>query len=447
MRDLPETNYADADGVSIAYQVFGEGPLDLVYVSTFWGQIEHLWELPAAAHFLERLGAFARVMTLDKRGSGLSDRVHGSPSVEERMDDVRAVMDAAGSERAVLLGASEGGGMCATFAATYPERVSHLVIYGSAARWKSDSPDDEAGGVEEVAWSMLFEYFRTAWGSGDMAGMIAPDLASDEQFIRWFARLERLTATPNGAAELIRWNLEIDVRDILPTINAPTLVMHRRGDLLAPVTSGRYLSQQIPGARYVELDGDEHYPYVGDSDTVLDEIEEFVTGTRPVREQDIDRVLATVLFTDIVGSTERASELGDRRWRDLLQRHDELVRALVERFRGRAIKSTGDGFLATFDGPARGIRCARSIADEVRDLGIEIRAGLHTGEIELVGDDIAGVGVHIGARVGASAGPNEVLVSSTVKDLVAGSGIEFADRGEHELKGVPGEWRLFAVEG
>jgi len=446
MRALPETKYADAGGVSIAYQVFGDGPLDLVFVSTFWGQIEHLWELPAAAHFLERLGSFARVMTLDKRGSGLSDRVHGTPSVEERMDDVRAVMDAVGSQRAVLLGASEGGAMVATFAATYPERTSHLVIYASQARWTVGS-DPEEGGLPPVMWEVMFEYMRTAWGSGDMAGLIAPDLAEDEEYTRWFARLERLTASPNDAAELMRWNMEIDIRDILPAINVPTLVMHRSGDLGASVIGGRYLGEHIPGARFLELPGDEHYPYLGDADTVLDEIEEFVTGTRPVREEDIDRVLATVLFTDIVGSTERASELGDSRWRELLGRHDELVRSEIDRHRGRAIKSTGDGVLATFDGPARGIRCARSLTEGVRELGIEIRAGLHTGEVELVGDDIAGVGVHIGARVGATAGPGEVLVSSTVKDLVAGSGIEFADRGQHELKGVPGEWRLFAVEG
>ena len=446
MRELPETKYADAAGVSIAYQAFGDGPLDLVFVSTFWGQIEHLWELPAAAHFLERLGSFARVMTLDKRGSGLSDRVHGTPSVEERMDDVRAVMDAVGSQRAVLLGASEGGAMVATFAATYPERTSHLVIYASQARWTVGS-DPEEGGVPPVMWEVMFEYMRTAWGSGDMAGLIAPDLAGDEEYTRWFARLERLTASPNDAAELMRWNTEIDIRDILPAINVPTLVMHRSGDLGAPVIGGRYLGEHIPGARFLELPGDEHYPYLGDADTVLDEIEEFVTGTRPVREEDIDRVLATVLFTDIVGSTERASELGDSRWRELLGRHDELARSEIDRHRGRAIKSTGDGVLATFDGPARGIRCARSLTEEVRELGIEIRAGLHTGEVELVGDDIAGVGVHIGARVSATAGPGEVLVSSTVKDLVAGSGIEFADRGQHELKGVPGEWRLFAVEG
>jgi pimeloyl-ACP methyl ester carboxylesterase len=441
---VPETRYAQSDEVSIAYQAFGSGPRDLVMVSTFWNQIEHLWELPAARRFLDRLGSFARVILLDKRGSGLSDRMRGAPTVEERMEDIRAVMDAAGSERAVLLGASEGGTLCAVFAAAHPERTTHLILYATTARW-SPAPDFPWGPLTGENATLFDEYARTAWGSGALAGIIAPEAADDEQFVRWFGRLERLTASPREASELWHWNAEIDVRAALPAIRVPTLVLHRRDDPACPPEAGRHLAEHIQGARFVELSGGAHYPYVGDSDAVIDEIEEFVTGQRSAREPD--RVLATVLFTDIVGSTERATALGDSRWRDLLGRHDELVRSQIERFRGREVKSMGDGFLATFDGPARGIRCARSIAEEVRDLGMEVRAGLHTGEVELVGDDVAGVAVSIGARVGAAAGPGEVLVSSTVKDLVVGSGIDFADRGVHDLKGVPGQWRLFAVAG
>ena len=432
----PETKYARAGDVSIAYQAFGSGRMDLVLLSTFWNQIEHHWELPSFARALERLASFARVVMLDKRGSGLSDRVGGTPSAEERMDDIRAVMEAVGSGRAALLGASEGGTLSALFAATYPEQVEALIIYGSTARWTDT--------LSESTLEFMNEYFESGWGSGDFAAVIAPTLSEDEDFHRWFARLERLTATPGAARDLMRWTAEIDVRAALPAITAPTLVLHRSGDIAVPIARGRYLAEHIRGARFVEFPGDEHYPFVGDVDRVLDEIEEFLTGERPRRT--IDRALATVLFTDIVHSTERAAALGDRRWHDLLQRHDAAVRRELKRFDGREIKRTGDGFLATFDGPARGVRCAAAIRDALAQLGLEVRSGLHTGECELFDDDIGGIAVHIAARVNGLAGAHEVLVSGTVKDLVVGSEIEFAPRGEAALKGIPGRWPLFTVE-
>jgi class 3 adenylate cyclase/pimeloyl-ACP methyl ester carboxylesterase len=432
----PETKYARAGDVSIAYQAFGSGRLDLVLLSTFWNQIEHHWELPSFARALERLASFARVVMLDKRGSGLSDRVGGTPSAEERMDDIRAVMEAVGSRRAALLGASEGGTLSALFAATYPEQVDALIIYGSTARW--------ADWLTEPTFELMNNYFETAWGSGDYAALIAPTLSEDEDFRRWFARLERLTATPGAARELMRWNAEIDVRAALPAITAPTLVLHRSDDMAAPIEGGRYLAEHIPGARFVELPGDEHYPFVGDVDRVVDEIEEFLTGERSRRA--IDRALATVLFTDIVHSTERAAALGDRRWHELLERHDSAVRRELQRFGGREVKRTGDGFLATFDGPARGVRCAAAIRDALNQLGLEVRSGLHTGECELFDGDIGGIAVHIAARVNALAGAGEVLVSGTVKDLVVGSEIQFAPHGETPLKGIPGRWPLFTVQ-
>jgi pimeloyl-ACP methyl ester carboxylesterase len=433
---LPETRYARAGEVSVAYQAFGSGRLDVVLLSTFWNQIEHHWELPSFARGLERLGSFARVVMLDKRGSGLSDRVVGTPSAEERMDDIRAVMEAVGSQRAALFGASEGGTLSALFAATYPERVEALIIYGSSARW--------ADWVTEAAVEFMDEYYENAWGSGDFAAVIAPSLSEDEDFRRWFARLERLNATPGVARELARWNAAIDVRAALPAIAVPTLVLHRSGDMAAPIEGGRYIAENIPGARFVELPGDEHYPFVGDGDRVVDEIEEFLTGERPRRP--LDQALATVLFTDIVGSTERAAALGDRRWHDLLERHDAAIRRELHRFGGREVKRTGDGFLATFDGPARGVRCAAAIREALAQIGLEVRSGLHTGECELFDDDIGGIAVHIAARVNALAGAREVLVSGTVKDLVVGSEIEFAPRGETALKGIPGRWPLVLVE-
>jgi class 3 adenylate cyclase len=446
----PTTRYAKSGDVNIAYQVIGEGPLDLVYVPGWVSHLDLNWEEPDYARFLERLASFSRLIMFDKRGTGLSDRVpvNALPTLEQRMDDVRAVMDATGSEQAALFGASEGGPMCALFAATYPERVGSLVMYGSyarglpegdypwaATRWATTPDDLEA----------MLELMGERWGEpDDFLGLWGPSIAGHDRYKQWWSRYLRISASPAAAVAFSRMNHQVDVRHVLPTIRVPTLVIHRAEDSLNLPAGSRYMADRIPGARYVELPGEDHLWFFGDQDALLDEIEQFLTGTRRVREPD--RVLATVMFTDIVGSTERAAELGDRRWRELLASHEAVVRAQLERFRGREVQMLGDGVLATFDGPARAIRCARVICDEIRALGIEIRAGLHTGECEMVNGDVVGIAVHTGARVSAKASSGEVLVSSTVKDLVAGSGIEFQDRGVHQLKGVPGEWRLFAVE-
>jgi class 3 adenylate cyclase len=434
---LPETRYARSGDVHIAYQVVGDGPLDLVVVPGHISHLEHQWEAPSAARLLRRLASFSRLILFDKRGTGLSDRVGAVPSLEQRMDDVRAVMDAAGSEQAALLGISEGGSMAMLFAATYPPRTRALVLYGAFAHWR-----EWVLGPEQL--EQFLEWTAQSWGTGDSLAALAPDAAEDENFKRWWGRLERLGASPGATLDLLRMNDGIDVRHILPTIRLPTLVIHRVGDPAVKVEAGRYLAEHIAGARYVELPGRDHIPWAGDVDALADEIEEFLTGVRQTAEPD--RVLATVLFTDVVGSTERASQLGDRRWKELLEQHHATVRRELERFRGREIDTAGDGFLATFDGPARGIRCAEAITHAVRPLGLQVRAGLHTGECELMGGSISGIAVHIGARVAARANPGEVLVSSTVKDLVAGSGLEFADRGLHRLKGVPGRWRLYAAQ-
>jgi len=442
----PETRYARSGDVNIAYQVTGEGPRDLVYVPGWVSNVELMWEEPAMAHFLERLASFSRLILFDKRGTGLSDRVSNDelPTLEQRIDDVRSVLEAVGSERAALFGHSEGGNMCLLFAATYPERTTALITLGSFAKrrdpdddypWAPDADDREATVVDvERNWGRLrpqdAEYY-------------APSRAADEAFVRNLEQYFRRSASPGAAAALLRMNSYIDVREVLPTIRVPTLVLHRTGDHDVNVEEGRYLASRISGAKFVELPGDDHWIAAGDTDAVADEIEEFLTGTRPVPE--LDRVLATVLFTDIVGSTERAAEVGDRRWRELLGNHDATVRRELERFRGREVDTAGDGFLATFDGPARAVRCAISAGAAVRDLGVEIRVGIHTGECELDGPKIRGIAVHTGARIASLAGPGEVLVSQTVKDLVSGSGLQFDDRGVHELKGVPGEWRLYAA--
>jgi class 3 adenylate cyclase len=442
----PRTRWAKAGELDIAYQVVGDGPIDLVLVPWFVTHLEHHWEEPRLASFLEQLASFSRLILFDKRGNGLSDRIGAgdrAPTLEERMDDVRAVMDAAGSERAALFAVSEGGPLALLFAATFPERVSSLILYGTFARLM-EAPDYPWGNPPE-AMEMMYEGFAEAWGEGVALAFMAP-FEEDERFRRWWSRLERLSTTPGGATALMRLNSQIDVRQVLPQVRVPTLVLHRRGDPGIAVEAGQYLADQIAGARLALLDGDAHLPFLSDADAVLDEVEEFLTGARHALAEP-DRVLATVLFTDIVGSTERAATLGDRRWQDLLAEHHRLVREQLERYRGREVKTLGDGFLATFDGPGRGIRCARSVIEAVRELGLELRAGLHTGECELSDGDVAGIAVHIGARVGANAGPGEILVSSTVKDLVVGSGLEFADRGTHTLKGVPGEWRLYAVAG
>ena len=441
MTTIPQTRYVRSSGdARIAYQVAGDGPLDLVFVSGFVSNLEGYWEDPAFAHVFERLGSFARVAMFDKRGQGMSDRPPEPPTLEQTMDDIEAVMDAAGMEQASFFGISEGGPATVLFAASHPTRVRALVLYGTWARIVRS--EDHPEGVPPEAFEAFAARVDQEWGGPVAADVFAPSVADDPTFRDHWARFLRHGAAPRDAAALIRMYRDADVRHALPSINAPTLVLHRTGDKLTPVAGGRRIAELIPGARFVELPGNDHLPIV-DSDQIIDEVEEFLTGERHVHEPD--RVLATVLFTDIVGSTERAAELGDSRWRDLVARHDALVRRELQRHRGRAIKTLGDGFLATFDGPARGVRCARAIADQVHGLGIEVRAGLHTGECELVGDDVAGMAVNIGARVAALAGSGEVLVSSTVKDLVVGSGIEFAERGEHRLKGVPGEWRLYSA--
>jgi pimeloyl-ACP methyl ester carboxylesterase len=441
MTETPRTRYALSGDAHIAYQVFGEGDLDLVFVPGFVSNIEHYWEMPGTPKVLERLGSFARVVMFDKRGTGLSDPVAGPPPLEQRMDDMQVVMDAAGVERAALFGISEGGPASVLFAATYPERASSLVLYGSTPRFRTD--DDISWGSTDEQIELALADISARWGDGAMMEAFAPSMAGDPGMLETWGRFQRASASPAMAGGVIAALYEIDVRDILPTIRVPTLVLHRTGDLVAPVEGARLMAERIPDARLVEFEGDDHVPFTGDFGPVLDEMEEFLTGRRQARP--LDRVLATVMFTDIVDSTRRAADQGDRRWRELIGRHDELTRRQLDRFRGHEVKTLGDGFLATFDGPARAIECACAIRDGVGPLGLEVRAGLHTGECELHGDDVRGMAVNIGARVGALADANEVLVSSTVKDLVVGADLEFADRGEHELKGVPGRWRLFAA--
>jgi len=437
-----ETSYADSDGVSIAYQVHGSGPIDLVLVPGFVSHVELLGEEPGVARFLRRLTAFSRMLVFDKRGQGLSDRPGRPPTLEESMDDLKAVIDAAGFERPALLGISEGGPMSTLYAATHPSRVSGLILFGTFARML-EAPDFRAGTTEE-ALNRWGEVVQRDWGKAVALNVWAPSRVGDREFERWWARLLRQGTSPAGAIALMDLYREMDVRSILPAIDVPTLVMHRAGDRMVSAAQGRYLAETIPGARYVELAGEDHLPFAGELDPILEEVEEFLLGSRGAAESE--RALATILFTDIVGSTERAAELGDRGWRTLLERHDAAVRHQLSLHRGREVKTMGDGFLATFDGPARAIRCARAVQDEVAGLGIEVRAGIHTGEVELIGDDVGGMAVNIGARIGAIADPGEVLVSSTVRELVVGSGLEFVDRGAQTLKGAPGEWRLFAID-
>jgi pimeloyl-ACP methyl ester carboxylesterase/class 3 adenylate cyclase len=437
----PQTRYAQSGDVNIAYQVVGTGPLDLVFVPGFVSHLDLQWADPRIARFFERLASFSRLILFDKRGTGLSDPVAGPAPLEDRMDDVRAVMDAAGSERAALFGLSEGGPMSVLFAATYPERTHALILCGTFPTGITD-PHDNPGGQR---WADAFQAARSAaehWGEGRTLAIFAPSADSERDRVGR-GTFERSAASPKMAQTILDMLIETDVRDLLPSVRVPTLVLHRAEEFV-PVECARYMAENIPGAQLVVLPGMDHIPFYGDADGYAEEIEEFLTGARHAPPSD--RILTTVMFTDIVASTERAAALGDARWRELLGRHDELMRAELERHQGREVKTMGDGFLATFDGPARGIRCARAIADRVRALDIELRAGLHTGECELVGEDIGGLAVNIGARIGALAGADEVLVSSTVKDLVVGSGISFSERGPHELKGVPGEWNLFAVD-
>ncbi len=441
----PDVHYAkSSDDANIAYAVAGEGPVDLVLVPTWFNNIDMLWEIPAVSRFFERIASFSRLIVFDRRGSGLSDHVLDPPGLEEQMDDVNAVMDAAGVERAVVFGQLEGGAMSALYAATHPERVTHLVLYATFARILRAEGGYEWAQTREERHAGLDAAF-SAWGTGSRLPMFAPSLAGDARMIQWMARFERNSAPPATMRAFIEAMDELDVRDVLPSIRVPTLVMRRTHDPFLDVRHSEYLVQHIPCAKLVQLPGNDNLILSGDTDAMMDEIEEFVTGERP-SSREPDRALATVMFTDIVGGTERAAEIGDRRWRDLLETHYGVIRNQIARYRGREVKTMGDGFLATFDGPARAIRCATASTEAVQALGLDIRAGLHTGEVEIMGDDVGGMAVHIGARVGAKASAGEVLVSGTVKDLVVGSGFEFADRGAHELKGVPGEWRLFAVE-
>jgi len=436
----PETLYAKSGDLNIAYQVVGDGPFDLVYVPGWVSNIDLAWEKPKPARFLERLASFSRLILFDKRGTGMSDRVSNDrlPTLEQRMDDVRAVLDAVGSESAALLGHSEGSSMSVLFAATYPDRSRALVLVGAFAKRLRTDDYPWAPTLEERLATI--EEVERSWGAGFDLTDYAP--GEDPALLEWYSTYLRRSASPGAAAALLRMNSQIDTRHILPTIRVPTLVLARTGDRDVTVDEGRWIASQIPEARFVELPGDEHLLWAGDQDVLLAEIEEFLTGTRSA--PDHDRVLSTVLFTDIVGSTERARELGDRGWHEVLAEHHTRVRGVLEQYRGREVDTAGDGFFASFDGPARAIRAACAMREGVQPLGIQIRAGLHTGECELMRDKIGGIAVHTGARVAAAAEPGEVLVSSTVKDLVAGSGIVFADRGERDLKGV-GSWHLYSV--
>jgi class 3 adenylate cyclase len=436
----PETKYARSGDISIAYQVVGDGAVDVIYVPPFVSNLELQWQDPQQARYLQRLASFSRLVMFDKRGTGLSDR-SGVATLEERMDDVRAVMDVVGVERAAVFGTSEGGAMSLLFATTYPERVQALILYGAYARIRS-APDYPDGLSPEFAAARL-EDLRSRWGQGIMATFMAPERAADVAFMERQARWERLSASPGAAVALYQLICEIDVRHLLPTVRVPTLILHREGDPTHAPRS-RFLGRHIPGARMVELPGREYYPFLGDQDTLLGEIEEFLTGTRS--RPDVDRVLATVLFTDIVDATRTAVELGDEKWRELLESHHTLIRDEIKRFRGREVDTAaGDGFLAAFDGPARAVRAAVAIVNRVRPLGLRVRAGIHTGECDVMDNKLSGVAVHTGARVASKAEPDEVLVSSTVKDLVAGSGLRFRDRGTFELKGIPGRWQLYSV--
>jgi class 3 adenylate cyclase len=440
----PETRYARSGDLHIAYQTVGEGPIDLAFIPGFAWHIEYQWQLPDFAAFIGRLTTFARVITFDKRGTGLSDPVATTamPTLEERMDDLRAVLDAVGSRQAAVIAFWEGGPMSILFAATHPERTRGLVLYAPPVAFRQ-SADYPWAGTPDTEEARIDELVAT-WGRETLLSGLAPSVAGDERVRRLHARLERFAASPGAVRALMRMNFAIDVRDVLPSIRVPTLVLHRRGDAMLPVAAGRWVAERIPGARFVQLAGDDHLPWYGDADAVIGEIRQFLTGARG--EPEADRVLATILFTDIVGSTERARALGDRRWRSLLDAFHERVRSEVDRFRGLVADVAGDGMLATFDGPARAIRCAEALHDAVGALDLRLRSGLHTGECERGGDRVAGIAVHIGARVAAEAAPGEVLVSRTVRDLVAGSGLAFDSRGSRALRGVPGEWELFAVK-
>jgi class 3 adenylate cyclase len=439
----PETHYAKSGDVFIAYQTLGTGPLDLVIVQGFTSHLEYMWEEPRLAALYRRFASFARVILVDKRGTGLSDRVpHAElPTLEQRVDDLRAVLDAVGSERPAMMGFWEGGAMTALFAATHPQRTRALVLYAAPVVFVSSPEYPWAYDAERNA--DILRRIEERWGQGDLWLGLQPSLAHDEHIRRWCARLERLAASPGAALALWRMNMEADARHVLPAVRVPTLVLHRTGDPIISIEGSRWTASRIPGARFVELPGSDHLPWVGETDPIVSEVQAFLTGTR--ESVEVDRVLATIVFVDIVDSTTRAAAMGDAAWATVREGFYGIARREIERLRGREVKTTGDGLLATFDGPARAVRAALAIGAAARDLGLETRAGVHTGECEVRADDVGGLAVHIASRVSGLARPGDVLVSSTVKDLVAGSGLSFHDRGSQVLRGVPEEWRLFAA--
>ena len=429
--ELPNTRYALSGDVNIAFQVMGDGPIDIILVPGIVSHVEFLHEFPGYTGFLRRLATFARVVTFDKRGQGLSDGISGAPSLEQRVDDVRAIMDDIGSQRAVLLGFSEGSPMSAFFAAANPERVSKLILFGGYAK----------AFLTEEAVSQRMKI----WGTGAVMTRAVASLSTNPDAVKLLAKFERLSASPGTAKAHMLLSRQIDVTSILPNVRVPTLVLHRRTDALVPIERGRELAALIPGAKFIEYPEGDHVPFTGDAETILGDIQEFVTGERESSASDLERILATVMFTDIVDSTRSAAEMGDQQWRRLLDSHDRIAKQAVEKHRGNLIKTTGDGILATFDGPGRAVRCALAFETMGKQIGLPLRAGLHTGEIELRGRDVGGVAVHAAARVMAHCAPGEVLVSRVVTDLVAGAGLKFAERGSHELKGLPGRWDLFAA--
>lgn len=434
-----ETRYAKSGDLNIAYQLFGEGTVNIVYIPGWTSNVEQMWALPENREFLSKLASFARVVVLDRRGTGLSDPVENPPTLEERMDDVRAVIDAAGWERAAIWGVSEGGPMAMLFAATYPQRTDALLLYGTFARFSRDH--DYPYGYSARANEKWLAEIESSWGSGEMSRAFVPTRSQDEAYIRAMGRLERMAMSPGTARKLFRLLTELDVRHVLSAIRVPTLIVHRVGDQPVRVGHARYLAEHIAGSKYVELPGDDHIPFLGDQDALLSEVREFLTGERGTPEAD--RILTTILFCDIVDSTKRASELGDREWKALLSRFYDIADEKLKQFRGRKLDTAGDGLFASFDGPARAVRCGEALCRAMRDLGVQLRVGVHTGECEVLGDKYSGIAVHLGARIASAAEPCQVLVSSTVKDLVVGSGIQFQDLGPRTLKGVPEQWRLF----
>lgn len=436
-----ETRYAKSGDLNIAFQVFGEGRVNLVYIPGWTSNVEFMWTIPENREFLSKLASFARVLVLDRRGTGLSDPVENPPTLEERMDDVRAVMDAVGWQRAAIWGVSEGGPMAMLFSATYPDRTDSLLLYGTFACFSRR--DGYPCGYSDRANEKWLAQVEASWGSGELSQGFAPSRAKNADFVRLFARFERMAMSPGTARKLFRLLTELDVRHVLSAIRVPTLILHRVDDTPVKVENARYIAERIAGAKYVELPGDDHIPFMGDQDELLAEIREFLTGERVAPEAD--RILTTILFCDIVDSTRRAAELGDRDWKALLSRFYAIADEKLKEFRGRKLDTAGDGLFASFDGPARAVRCGEALCRVLRELGVQLRVGIHTGECEVLGDKYSGIAVHLGARIASAAEPGQVVVSSTVKDLVVGSGIRFEDLGPRALKGVPEEWRLFLV--